>query len=178
MSRIGKRPIPNPEKVSVSIDGDVITVRGPKGELSRQLHPKVRVEIGEDDIRVSAADDSREARSLHGLYRVLIDNMVTGVTKGFERAMEIVGVGYRAELNGRVAVLSLGLSHPIHFELPDGIDARIDKTKIVLSGIDREKLGLTAAKLRNFRPPEPYKGKGVKYAEEQIKRKAGKAGGK
>lgn len=178
MSRIGKRPIPNPEKVSVSVDGDDIKVRGPKGELTRPLHPKVQVEIGEDDIRVHAVDNSREARSVHGLYRVLIDNMVTGVTKGFERTLEIVGVGYRAELNGRVAVLNLGYSHPIQFELPEGIDARIDKTKIVLSGIDREKLGLTAAKIRHFRPPEPYKGKGVKYAEEQIKRKAGKAGGK
>lgn len=178
MSRIGKRPIPRPDKVEVTLDGGQIKVKGPLGELSRSTHPKVTVDIAQDEIRVSPVDDSREARSLHGLYRVLIDNMVTGVTKGFERTMEIVGVGYRGELNGRVAVLNLGYSRPINFELPEGIDAKIEKTKIVLSGIDKEKLGLTAARIRGLRPPEPYKGKGIKYAEEQIKRKAGKAGGK
>jgi len=176
MSRIGKRPISLPKGVEVKLEGDLLIVKGPKGELKRKIHPKVSVDIGEDRIQVSVADDSKESGSLHGLFRVLIDNMVTGVTKGFERVLEIVGVGYRAEMEGRKAILSLGYSHPISFELPEGIDAKIEKTKIILSGIDKELLGMTAAKIRGFRKPEPYKGKGVKYADELIRRKAGKAG--
>jgi large subunit ribosomal protein L6 len=178
MSRIGKKPIAIPKGVEVKLEGDQLSIKGPKGQLSISVHPCVKLDIGGDSIAVSVIDETRESRSIHGLFRVLIDNMVTGVTKGFERVLEIVGVGYRAELKGRTAVFNLGYSHPINFELPEGIDAKIDKTKITLSGIDRGLLGKTAAKIRSFRKPEPYKGKGIKYAGEKIRRKAGKAGAK
>ncbi|MBE9570481.1 MAG: 50S ribosomal protein L6 [Proteobacteria bacterium] len=176
MSRIGKKPIAIPKGVEVRLEGDQLTIKGPKGELNISVHPDVELDIEDNSIAVSVVDETRESRSIHGLFRVLIDNMVTGVTKGFERVLEIVGVGYRAELKGRTAVFNLGYSHPINFELPEGIDAKIEKTKITLSGIDRELLGMTAAKIRSFRKPEPYKGKGIKYAGEMIRRKAGKAG--
>jgi large subunit ribosomal protein L6 len=176
MSRIGKKPILIPKDVKIKLEGDLLKVQGSKGELSRRVHPGVQVNIDGDNVIVSIADQTRENASLHGLFRILIDNMVTGVTKGFERALEIVGVGYRAELQGRTAIFNLGYSHPINFELPDGIDAKIEKTKITLSGIDKELLGKTAAKIRSFRKPEPYKGKGIKYADEMVRRKAGKAG--
>lgn len=176
MSRIGKKPILVPKDVKIKLEGDLLKVKGPKGELIRRIHPRVQVNTDGDNVIVSIADETRESVSLHGLFRILIDNMVTGVTKGFERVLEIVGVGYRAELQGRTAIFNLGYSHPIDFELPDGIDAKIEKTKIILSGIDKELLGKTAAKIRGFRKPEPYKGKGIKYADEVIRRKAGKAG--
>jgi len=176
MSRIGKKPIPIPKGVEVKLQGDVIKVKGPKGQLERGIHPKVRVNIDSDHIVVSTADPTREARAYHGLFRALVANMVTGVTKGFERVLEIVGVGYRGELKGKTATFHLGYSHPINFELPDGIEAKIDKTKVTLNSIDKELLGKTAAKIRSFREPEPYKGKGIKYADEIIRRKAGKAG--
>ena len=178
MSRIGKKPIAIPKGVEVRLEGDQLIIKGPKGELNLNVHPDVKLDIEDNNIAVSVVDETRESRSIHGLFRVLIDNMVTGVTKGFERVLEIVGVGYRAELKGRTAVFNLGYSHPINFELPEGIDAKIEKTKITLSGIDRELLGMTAAKIRSFRKPEPYKGKGIKYAGEMIRRKAGKAGAK
>ncbi len=178
MSRIGKKPIAIPKGVEVRLKGDQLIIKGPKGELNLNVHPDVKLDMEGDSISVSVVDETRESRSIHGLFRVLIDNMVTGVTKGFERVLEIVGVGYRAELKGRTAVFNLGYSHPINFELPEGIDAKIEKTKITLSGIDRELLGMTAAKIRSFRKPEPYKGKGIKYAGEMIRRKAGKAGAK
>ncbi len=176
MSRIGKRPIPIPKDVEVKIQGDLISVKGPKGELKRHVHPDISVSKDGDTISVHAADESRESRSLHGLFGALIYNMVIGVTKGFEKILEIVGVGYRAELKGRTAVFNLGYSHPINFQLPDGIDADIQKSKIVLTGIDKELLGMTAAKIRGLRAPEPYKGKGIKYSDEIIRKKAGKAG--
>ena len=176
MSRIGKRPIAIPKDVDVMVEGDLLCVKGPRGELKRRVHPKISVQKDGDAISLLPIDESREARSLHGLFGALINNMVTGVTEGFEKVLEIVGVGYRAELNGRTAVFNLGYSHPINFDLPDGIDANIEKSKIVLSGIDKELLGMTAAKIRGLRAPEPYKGKGIKYADEIIRRKAGKAG--
>jgi large subunit ribosomal protein L6 len=178
MSRIGKQPISIPKGVEIKQEGDLLTVKGPKGELRRRIHPKVQVDFEGDRIVVSTVDEDRESKSLHGLFRVLIGNMVTGVATGYERSLEIVGVGYRAELKGKSAVLSLGYSHPINFELPKGIDARIEKTRVILSGIDKELLGMTAAKIRAFRKPEPYKGKGIKYAEEIVRKKAGKAGAK
>jgi large subunit ribosomal protein L6 len=178
MSRIGKQPISIPPGVDVAVDGDGVRVKGPMGELKRSVHPKISVKRDGDVLLVMANDESREARSLHGLFGALVSNMVTGVTKGFQRKLEIVGVGYRAEMKGRTAVFSIGYSHPIHFDLPEGIDATIDKSKIVLSGIDNELLGVTAAKIRGLRVPEPYKGKGIKYADEIIRRKAGKAGAK
>ena len=176
MSRIGKQPIPITKDVEVKINGDMVTVKGPKGVLERRIHKKIGVEINGENLLITASDNLRETRALHGLFGALLSNMVTGVSKGFEKALEIVGVGYRAELNGRTAVFNLGYSNPVNFELPDGIDANVDKNKIVLTGIDKELLGRTAAKIRSLRPPEPYKGKGVKYADENIRRKAGKAG--
>lgn len=176
MSRIGKRPIPIPKDATVRLEGDTLVVKGPKGELRRTIHPRVRVAVEDNKIMVSVSDDSKDSKSCHGLFGVLIGNMVTGVTRGFQRVLDIVGVGYRAELKGRTAVLNIGYSHPVNFDLPEGIDAQIEKTRITLSGIDKELLGRTAAKMRSFRKPEPYKGKGIKYAEETIRRKAGKAG--
>jgi large subunit ribosomal protein L6 len=176
MSRIGKQPIPILKGVEVKINGDMVTVKGPKGVLERRIHKKIGVEVNDENVLITARDNLRETRALHGLFGALVSNMVTGVTKGFEKALEIVGVGYRAELKGRTAIFNLGYSNPINFELPDGIDANVEKNKVVLTGIDKELLGRTAAKIRSLRPPEPYKGKGVKYADEVIRRKAGKAG--
>jgi large subunit ribosomal protein L6 len=176
MSRIGKMPIPIPKDVKVDLKDNLITVKGSKGELRLNIHPKVNINAENDRILVSVNDETKESKSFHGLFRALIANMVTGVSQGFERVLDIVGVGYRAELSGRTATFHLGYSHPVVFELPDGIDANIEKTKITLRGIDKELLGRTAAKIRSFRKPEPYKGKGIKYSDEIIRRKAGKTG--
>ena len=178
MSRIGKKPIPIPKEVNVDLKDGLLVVKGPKGGLQRKIHPNVQITTDQGQILVGVGDDTKKSRSLHGLYRALIANMVTGVSQGFEKVLEIVGVGYRAELSGRTATFHLGYSHPITFELPEGIDAQIERTKITLRGIDREILGKTAAKIRSFRAPEPYKGKGIKYADEKIRRKAGKTGAK
>lgn len=176
MSRIGKVPIPIPKGVEIKLDGDSLKVKGSRGELTRKIHPKVQVNTDGEKIEVSVSDSTKESKSLHGLFRVLISNMITGVSSGFERSLEIVGVGYRAELKDRTVVFNIGYSHPVNYELPEGIDARIDKMKISLTGNDKELLGKTAAKIRSFRKPEPYKGKGIKYSEEMIRRKAGKSG--
>ncbi len=176
MSRIGKRPILIPADVDVAIQENSVQIKGPKGELTRSVHPRITLKKEGDSLLVIAKDGSREARCLHGLFGALVSNMVTGVTQGFEKALEIVGVGYRVEMQGRTAVFSLGYSHPIHFDLPEGIEAAVEKSRVVLKGIDKELLGVTAAKIRSLRAPEPYKGKGVKYADEMIRRKAGKAG--
>ena len=176
MSRIGKMPVPVPKDVKVDIKGDLITVKGPKGQLDRNIHPKVNVKIEDDRIIVAVGDESKESKSLHGLFRALIANMVKGVSHGFQKDLEIVGVGYRAEISGRMATFNLGYSHPVEYELPDGIEGSVDKMKISLNGIDKELLGRTAAKIRGFRKPEPYKGKGIRYADEVVKRKAGKTG--
>ena len=180
MSRIGKRPVPIPQGVQVKMEDDVLVVKGPKGELRRRIHPLVRLSIDSDKIQVSVENTrkKKEASALQGLFRVLVNNMVTGVTKGFERNLEIVGVGYRAEVKGDTVIFNLGYSHPIEFKLPKGIAAKVDRNKITLSGIDKEVLGQTAANIRSLRPPEPYKGKGIKYEDEVIRRKAGKAGAK
>jgi large subunit ribosomal protein L6 len=178
MSRIGRMPITIPKEVKVELTGNFLTVKGPKGELRCKIHPKVKIDVEDRQVRVSVNDVDKESKSCHGLFRVLIKNMVTGVSTGFERVLEIVGVGYRAELSGRTATFYLGYSHPVVFELPDGINAEIEKTKVTLRGIDKELLGRTAAKIRGFRKPEPYKGKGIRYAEETIRRKAGKTGAK
>jgi large subunit ribosomal protein L6 len=176
MSRIGRMPIPIPKEVKVELKDSFLTVKGPKGELRCKIHPKVKVDVEDGQVRISVNDVDKESKSCHGLFRVLIANMITGVSKGFERILEIVGVGYRAELSGRTATFYLGYSHPVVFDLPEGINAEIEKTKITLRGIDKELLGRTAAKIRSFRKSEPYKGKGIKYAEEIIRRKAGKTG--
>ena len=178
MSRIGKKPILIPKDVKIDFKDDLLTVKGPNGQLQKRIHPRIRLTTENDQLVVSVIDENKGAKAIHGLHRAMIANMVTGVSKGFERVLEIVGVGYRAELSGRTATFHLGYSHPITYPLPDGIDAKIDKTKITLTSIDREVLGRTAAKIRSFRKPEPYKGKGIKYADEIIKRKAGKAGAK
>jgi len=175
MSRIGKLPIPIPKEVKIDLAGDVLTVKGPKGELTRKIDSGVMLDIEEDRLLVKVDEKEKNSKALHGLFRALIANMVTGVSAGYERALEIVGVGYRAEVAGRTAVFHLGYSHPINFALPDGIDARVDKSKVVLSGIDKGLLGETAARIRALRKPEPYKGKGIRYENEVIRRKAGKS---
>jgi large subunit ribosomal protein L6 len=179
MSRIGKLPIEIPQGVKIKLDDSVLKVEGPKGTLSRRIMEGVAAELSEKYIVVSRADDSIKSRSAHGLTRTLINNMVIGVTKGFETALEITGVGYRAEAKGDLLNLSLGYSHPISFQLPTGITVEVEKmTKVLVKGIDKEMVGQTAAKIRSFRGPEPYKGKGIKYANETILRKAGKTGKK
>jgi large subunit ribosomal protein L6 len=179
MSRIGKLPIEIPKGVKISYTDFDLKVEGPKGSLSRRIMSGVSITLTEKAISIIRDNDSIKSRSAHGLTRTLIDNMVTGVTNGFQTALEINGVGYRAELKGEVLNLSLGYSHPINFQLPKGITVEVDKmTKVLVKGIDKELVGQTAAKIRAFRGPEPYKGKGVKYADETILRKAGKTGKK
>lgn len=179
MSRIGKLPIAIPAGVKVIYNLPEIRVEGPKGKLSRTITEGVNVEVTDSAVTVTRKDDSIKSRSAHGLTRTLINNMVVGVSKGFETLLEINGVGYRAEVKGDVLNLSLGFSHPVNFELPKGITVEVDKmTKLKVMGIDKELVGQTAAKIRAFREPEPYKGKGVKYADETILRKAGKTGKK
>lgn len=178
MSRIGKKPVAIPSGVKVALAGNVINVEGPKGKLSRKINPAVSVEVDAEQIQVTTVDSSK-GMAMQGLTRSLIANMVEGVTKGFEKVLEINGVGYRADLQGKTLNLSLGYSHPIAYPLPEGITAEVEKqTKIIVRGIDKELVGATAAKIRSFREPEPYKGKGIKYADERIVRKAGKAGKK
>ncbi|MEW6267099.1 MAG: 50S ribosomal protein L6 [Thermodesulfobacteriota bacterium] len=179
MSRIGKKPIPVPKEVTITWQAPLLTVKGPKGVLRRSLHSRVRLELESSVVTISPADQSRQARALWGLTRTLVANMVTGVSEGFTRVLEVVGVGYRAEAQERSLRLALGFSHPVDFTLPEGISATVDKqNRITLTGADKELLGLTAARLRELRRPEPYKGKGIKYAEEVIQRKVGKAGAK
>jgi large subunit ribosomal protein L6 len=178
MSRIGKKPIPLPNGVDLKLDGDILTVKGPKGSLQLKLHPSVKIKKDEENISVSMEGNGKNFKALHGLYRSLINNMVIGVSRGYEKTLEIVGVGYRADLSGRNIVFHLGYSNPINFPLPEGIEARVDRNKITLIGIDKQLVGMTAAKIRALRSPEPYKGKGVRYVDEQIRRKAGKSGAK
>ncbi len=179
MSRIGKRPIPVPAKVSITIDGQDIQVKGPKGELSRTLPSGVLLVQDGDTVLVNRKNDSRLARERHGLCRTLVANMVEGVSNGYQKRLEIQGIGYRAQVQGRTLNLSLGYSHPVVFEPPAGIEFVVENnTNVVVSGIDKELVGNIAASIRASRPPEPYKGKGVRYAGEQVRRKAGKSGKK
>ncbi len=177
MSRVGKAPIPIPDNIKIKYKGRVITVESKKGSLTRAIHSAVDLKIEDGIIRVDVVNDNRTNRALRGLTRSLIANMVTGVTKGFERVLEIHGIGYRAILNGNQIEFNLGYSHPVNFDLPEGVSATVDKKNVIrLTGIDKELLGHTAASIRRLRPPERYKGKGIKYAEERIQRKAGKTG--
>jgi large subunit ribosomal protein L6 len=179
MSRVGKKPILIPNKTKVLYKDSMVTVEGQKGALSRLIHPLINLEIKDGIVNVTMEKDDRVSRSLQGLTRSLVANMVTGVDKGFERVLEINGIGYRATLSGNRIVFNLGYSHPIDFDLPEGISASIEKNNIIkLSGIDKEQLGHVSAAIRRLRPPEPYKGKGIKYAEEYIHKKAGKTGTK
>ena len=178
MSRIGRKPLEVAKGVTVTITADAISAKGPKGSLSVKKHADVEVKQDGDNLVFTRKGDKGDQRAAHGLVRALCANMIIGVTKGFERQLEINGVGYKAEVKGTTLVLSLGFSHPVEFKLPDGVAAKVDKNMLILSGIDRQLLGAAAAKIRSFRPPEPYKGKGVKYQEETIVRKAGKTAGK
>jgi large subunit ribosomal protein L6 len=178
MSRVGKLPVKIPEKVKVAVDGATVRVEGPKGKMSFPFNPIVKVVVGKAEVVVSRPDESRLAKGLHGLTRTLVKNALEGVTKGYQRGLEISGVGFKAELKGKEIHFALGFSHPVVFKLPEGVTAEIDakQTKLVVRGVDKHLLGLTAAKIRGLRSPEPYKGKGIKYANEIVRRKEGKTG--
>src|SRR5262245_49053680 len=177
MSRVGKRPVPVPSGVQVTISGQSVTVKGPKGSLSRRFPAEITVKSEAGKVVCTRPDDHRETRAKHGLVRSLVENMVHGVSQGYERVLEISGVGYKAEAQGKnKLVLSLGHTHPIEHNLAGGVTAEVEKNvRITLRGCDNDALGLEAARIRAYRPPEPYKGKGVKYAEETVRRKVGKA---
>ncbi|MCY6380851.1 50S ribosomal protein L6 [Hoeflea prorocentri] len=175
MSRIGKKPVSVPAGVTATVEGQKVTAKGPKGELSFVVNDEVLVKLEENQLVVSPVDQSKDARSKWGMSRTMIENIITGVTDGFERRLEINGVGYRAAMQGKNLQLALGYSHDVIFEAPDGISIACPKpTEIVVTGIDKQQVGQVASKIRGFRKPEPYKGKGVKYAEERIVRKEGK----
>jgi len=177
VSRIGRLPIPLPDGVEVTRDGRLLRVKGPKGTLEREIHPEMTVEQADGELRVTRPSDEPRHRALHGLTRTLVNNMVVGVTTGFSKALEISGVGYRAQLQGDKLVLALGYSHPVEVTPPEGISFLVETpTKLSVSGADKELVGQTAAFIRARRKPEPYKGKGIRYAGEHIQRKAGKAG--
>ena len=179
MSRVGKKPITIPEKTKITYNDGLVTIQGKNGTLTQDIHPAVDLKIDKDQINVTVVKDDRKSRALQGLTRSLLSNMVTGVSKGFERVLEINGIGYRAEAKGKSILFSLGYSHPIDFTLPEGVTDTVEKNNVVkLSCIDKQLLGQTAARIRQLRSPEPYKGKGIKYAEEHIQRKAGKTGTK
>jgi len=179
MSRIGKRPITVPSKVTVTIDGSHVAVKGPKGELSRVLPGAVTVEQEGETLFVKRRDESRSSRQLHGLSRTLVANMVEGVSQGFQRRLEIQGVGYRAQVQGRNLTLTVGYSHPVQISPPEGIQLAVENnTNVLVSGFDKEMVGNIAAQIRAVRAPEPYKGKGIRYAGEVVRRKAGKTGKK
>lgn len=179
MSRIGKKPIEIPNGVTITKNGNFIKVKGPKGELETSFHSKISVDVKDAEVIVTRPNDLRENKALHGLTRALIQNMVEGVVNAYSKTLDIVGVGYRAELKGKNLLLNIGYSHPIYFVPPDGVALQTPApTQIVVSGIDKQMVGLVAAKIRSIRKPEPYKGKGIKYSDEQLQRKAGKTAGK
>ncbi len=178
MSRIGKEPVPVPSGVDVTVADGTITVTGPKGTLTQRLHPDITVAVADRTVAVTRGDDEREHRALHGLFRSLIANMVTGVTDGYRRDLEIVGVGYRAAARGRGLTLQLGFSHPVEVDAPEGIAFEVTSPiRLSVTGSDKQLVGQVAANIRALRKPEPYKGKGIRYAGEQVRRKAGKAAG-
>lgn len=178
MSRVGRKPVSVPKGVQIDVKGMTVKVKGPKGELSRTFVPPVTIEMNGGELQVSRPSDAPAVRALHGTTRALIQNMVLGVNQGFTKMLVVEGVGYRAEMKGKQLVMALGYSHPVPVDPPDGISFTVDeKTKtITISGIDKELVGQVAADLRSWRPPEPYKGKGLRYSDERVRRKAGKAG--
>ncbi len=180
MSRIGKKPINVPFGVDLKVNGSNVAVKGPRGQLQRDLHPNMKIELKDGVVSVIRPTDGRMDRSLHGLTRTLINNMVVGVTDGYSKQLNIIGVGYKVDLKGKNLVLNLGHSHAINYPAPEGIEFNVDNKKntIVIKGANKERVGQTAAEIRSFRPPEPYKGKGVMYSTERIRRKAGKAAAK
>ena len=175
MSRVGKNPVVIPPEVKLEIKGDEVLVCGPKGKLIRRMHPSIKVEYQKDRVMFARTSDSQFHKALHGLSRALVANMVKGVTQGYQKTLEIQGVGYKAEMKGKNMNLSLGFSHPIFFVPPTGIELKLETpTKIIVCGIDKELVGLVADKIRSFYPPEPYQGKGIRYLGERVRRKAGK----
>lgn len=179
MSRVGKKPVTIPKGVSVSFKDGLLKVKGPKGELAETIHPNIGVEVKDSEVLFTRGNDEKLNRSLHGLSRALVQNMVDGVTAGYKKTLDIIGVGYRAEMKGKNLFLTLGYSHPIYFLPPDGVAIQTPtQTQITIEGIDKQLVGQIASKIRSFRKPEPYKGKGVKYDNEFIRRKAGKTAGK
>ena len=175
MSRIGKKPVAVPKGVTANIDGQTVSAKGPKGQLTVSLHDLVTVEMTDDGVAVTPRDQSKAARSMWGMSRTMVQNIMTGVADGFEKRLEINGVGYRAQVDGKSLSLALGYSHDVKYPIPEGIEIKTPRpTEIVVSGIDRQKVGQVAAEIRRWRPPEPYKGKGVKYVDEYIFRKEGK----
>lgn len=178
MSRIGRMPVPIAKGVEIKHTNGRVTVKGPKGTLELDLHPEMNVVVDDAELRVERPSDHKEHRALHGLTRSLINNMVVGVTDGFSKTLEIIGVGYRAEVKGKGITLHLGFSHPVNYEPAEGVQLDCpNQTTVVVSGADKQKVGQTAAEIRSFRPPEPYKGKGVRYQGEHVRRKAGKTAG-
>ncbi len=179
MSRIGKYPVNFDDKVQVSVAGNIVTIKGAKSALKYNLDERISAKVDGKKVVLSRIDDSKESKSLHGLYKVLIQNAVVGLTTGFSKTLELHGVGYRANVQGKKLELSLGFSHPIFFDIPEGIEIKVDKqTTVIVSGADKALVGQVSAKVRGFRPPEPYLGKGVRYVGEHIRRKAGKSAGK
>ncbi len=179
MSRIGKRPIPIPSGVTVEFEGSAVRVTGPKGVLSRSLHPEIKVALQGEEVVVTRPDDAPKHRALHGLTRTLVANMVEGVSKGFEKRLELVGVGYRAAKQGEKLVLTVGYSHPVDINPPEGITIQVPANNaVIVQGANREQVGQVAAKIRSVRPPEPYQGKGIRYQGEVVRRKVGKTGKK
>lgn len=177
MSRVGKKPIEIPSGVTVTLDGNTATVKGPKGELTRSFSPDITINIEENVINITRPSDAKEHRALHGTTRALLSNMVEGVSKGYEKALELIGVGYRAQKQGNKLVLSVGYSHPVEFEAEDGLEIEVpSNTKVVVKGTSKERVGALAANIRAVRPPEPYKGKGIRYEGEYVRRKEGKTG--
>jgi len=178
VSRIGRLPVPIPPGVEVKIEGTRVTVRGPKGELTQEFHPELRITVEDGSVRVYRPNDERQFRALHGLTRALINNMIIGVSKGYSKTLEIHGTGYRAELKGKTLVMNLGFSHPVVVEPPEGITFIVNPkaNTVTVEGIDKQKVGQVAAEIRAWRPVEPYLGKGIRYAGEIVRRKAGKAG--
>ena len=178
MSRVGKMPIAIPAGVTVTVTPEnVVTVKGPKGELVKAMHKDINIAVEDAQVVVTRPSDVKEHRALHGLTRALLNNMVVGVSQGFSKTLELNGVGYRAQLQGKKLVMNLGYSHPVEVEAVDGVDFRLDgTTKVIVEGIDKEKVGAVAANIRSWRKPEPYKGKGIKYSDEVIRRKEGKTG--
>ncbi|WP_160678902.1 50S ribosomal protein L6 [Clostridium sp. C8-1-8] len=180
MSRVGRLPIAIPAGVTITVTPDnVVTVKGPKGELVKAMHKDITIAVEDNQVVVTRPSDIKEHRALHGLTRALVNNMVTGVTQGFQKTLELIGVGYRAQLQGKKLVMNLGYSHPVEVEPVDGVTFALDgTTKVLVQGIDKEKVGAVAADIRSWREPEPYKGKGIKYSDEVIRRKEGKTGKK
>ncbi|WP_141434130.1 50S ribosomal protein L6 [Bacillus sp. 03113] len=177
MSRVGKKPIDIPAGVTVTVNNSTVTVKGPKGELQRSFNPDITINVEENVINVTRPTDNKEHRALHGTTRALLSNMVEGVSKGFEKGLELIGVGYRAQKQGKKLVLNVGYSHPVEIEPEEGIEIEVPaNTKVIVKGLSKERVGALAANIRDVRPPEPYKGKGIRYEGEYVRRKEGKTG--